>query len=268
MSRVAPTLTREVLEDLYTKQRLSQQAIANRFGCSAHVVSDRCKEYGIVVRPSKLPVEGLTREFIEDLYVGQSLSQAAIAKRLGCSAGCVSRWLRSFGIPTRTNKDYIADLTGQTFGKWTVICRDPSRMGFRGGPFWLCRCQCGRTSPVSAGQLQYGYSKSCRCLPEDGCEMFGFRWHRTASGYLMNKQLGQGRSCMMQHRYVMEQILGRPLLPSENVHHKNGIRDDNRPENLELWVKRQPPGQRVTDRIADAIELLRQYAPEKLAKDA
>lgn len=67
-----------------------------------------------------------------------------------------------------------------------------------------------------------------------------------------------------EHHKVMSEMIGRPLVKGESVHHKNGIRGDNRPENLELWVKRQPAGQRVEDQVDWAVELLQQYAPEKL----
>jgi len=62
-----------------------------------------------------------------------------------------------------------------------------------------------------------------------------------------------------QHVLIMEKHLNRKLFPGETVHHKNGIRDDNRIENLELWNKGQPAGQRVEDRIKYYIEFLESY---------
>lgn len=111
---------------------------------------------------------------------------------------------------------------------------------------------------------------------EDGCsnvaQTAGFcRKHRktpyttvetvsewTKDGYVMTNR-GRG-----EHRLIMEQHLGRALYPNENVHHLNGVRHDNRIENLQLWVTSQPSGQRVTDIVAWAIEMLTRYQPELL----
>ena len=58
--------------------------------------------------------------------------------------------------------------------------------------------------------------------------------------------LGVGQT-VGEHRFVMEQTLGRVLTKGESVHHKKGNREDNRPENLELWVGAIRYGQRATD---------------------
>lgn len=63
----------------------------------------------------------------------------------------------------------------------------------------------------------------------------------------------------LEHRVVMAQKLGRPLKRRETVHHKNGVRSNNHPDNLELWSKSHSSGQRVLDRISDARAFLEEY---------
>lgn len=94
-----------------------------------------------------------------------------------------------------------------------------------------------------------------------------------AKGYLV-VTVSPGRS-RLAHRVRMESLLGRPLTKGETVHHVNGDRSDNttdgslderyRSGNLELWSSWQPAGQRVSDKIEYAQDLLRRYAPHLLA---
>jgi hypothetical protein len=105
--------------------------------------------------------------------------------------------------------------------------------------------------------FKYGDPQADKPFPRaKGTGTFNNGYHFTAV-----KVNGRNRS-VGTHRVVMEQSLGRKLRPNENVHHINGKRDDNRAENLELWVKSQPSGQRPQDLVDWAREILRLYEAE------
>ena len=86
----------------------------------------------------------------------------------------------------------------------------------------------------------------------------------TETGYVQRKVgdvPGASRSGWMpEHRFVTQLQLGRPLREFENVHHLNGVRDDNRPENLELWVSGQPVG----GRVADLVQFISENYPDEV----
>jgi len=75
--------------------------------------------------------------------------------------------------------------------------------------------------------------------------------HYTTKGYHIIYANGRA---VQEHRHVMEQHLGRPLLPNENVHHRDGNKARNDIGNLELWITHQPSGQRVADLVAFVVE--------------
>ena len=121
--------------------------------------------------------------------------------------------------------------------------------------------QCGDLFVRPHGKFQTYCSRRCSMLARKGSKKNGAYRHpeghelRHSAGYIQEKRDGVW---VMQHRLVMSKMLGRPLEPTERVHHKNGDRQDNRPENLELWTgvgtsKKDPNGVRVVDKVLDMI---------------
>ena len=119
-------------------------------------------------------------------------------------------------------------------------------------------------TPCACGNPKNRASKTCvACYNKTNKKPVGWVGNpiKHKAGYIQRKVTGHpsGQPYVFEHRLVMEDMLGRFLLPGENVHHLNGVKHDNRPENLELWVTTQPSGQRVKDLVAYAYEILNRY---------
>jgi hypothetical protein len=107
-------------------------------------------------------------------------------------------------------------------------------------PNLTCSKKCLRTHRSNGSLLENGY------IRKDGYVVLKVKNHPNS----------RSRDYILEHILVMTKSLRRPLRYGESVHHKNGIRHDNRIENLELWDKTHPSGQRVSDKIQWAKDFL------------
>lgn len=74
----------------------------------------------------------------------------------------------------------LQDLTGQTFGRLTVIGRAKRMRDRTGRALWDCRCTCGKEVMVMGKSMRHGFTKSCGCLRSEHVTAYNNARKRTS----------------------------------------------------------------------------------------
>jgi hypothetical protein len=207
-------------------------------------------------------------KWVRTKYLDEGLSCPQIAALLGCTPGAVEARLRTYGVTMR----------GRWYGSWASrACERCGEEYTPSGPaqkFCSQKCLRGTATCRHCGEE---FLKSPANPKNEFCSRKHYWEHTKANGkqgrYVrkdgyVRVQVPDGTpgkqrdGRMPEHRYVMQEHLGRPIRADEDVHHINGVKDDNRLENLELWSGSQPRGQRVVDKVTWAREILAIYEDE------
>ena len=127
-------------------------------------------------------------------------------------------------------------------------------------PTFIC-AHCGQetTRKKTASGSYYYVARFCSRACANAAQVKPDGWLHRRTGYRMVHDGGVSRE---EHRVVMEKVLRRRLLSYETVHHRNGQRADNRPENLEVWIGKHAPGGRLDEVLAWCAQMLTDHGYE------
>lgn len=218
-----PVITKAAFEACYGHAGSTLKQVAHELGCSYNRLIFLMREWGCIAKPKtrnwhrKARIPQLTdATWLHDQLVVQDKSFQQVATELGTSRGNVADHAYRLGVSCK------AATQGEAIRKAIRRQHPNGRFGsdtanWRGGRFTTVR----------------GYVYVYR--PEHP--------HATKAGYVF------------EHRLVMEEMLGRLLEAGEVVHHRNGKKGDNRPENLELEASKAAHAQKHFDAVKVVHEL-------------
>lgn len=202
-------LGKKVLKSLYIDQWLSVYEIGKLLGCNASTVTRTLNAYRISMHASK--IKGMSYASIYDLYVSRQWSTMRIADYFGCNDETVRQALLRNNINLRSRSEA---------GKIKLVSKEEKI------------------------RLKTHFSKLNLNVVGKGHPAWKGGRYTDKNGYVVVRR---DKKNVREHRWIMEQHLGYKLNEWDEVHHVNGVKTDNRLENLEVipnehkhrdWIRR------------------------------